>query len=109
MPYFVKKPIVLEARQVCSQQGHAVAEWCGGRYDDVVHQITVPSLEGDHTGASGDWVVKGTRGEFLVVRRDIFEETYEPAAALVSSDEDQIRQAMAEAQANPGRVGRAGG
>ncbi len=34
---------------------------------------------------TGDWVVRGTRGEFWPVRGDIFAETYEPAEAQVTA------------------------
>jgi hypothetical protein len=74
-----KKPIALEARQVCSPLGRETAAWCGSRYDDTLHQITVQTLEGPLAANSGDWIVKGTRGEFWPVRSDIFDETYEPA------------------------------
>lgn len=76
-----KKPIPLEARQVCSVHGREVAQWCGSRYDDVLHRIIVHTLEGPLPAWSGDWIVKGTRGEFWPVRADVFAETYEPAQA----------------------------
>lgn len=73
-----KKPIELEARQITLASGEFVAWWCGGTWGTTA--LTVPSLEGPHLGRVGDWVLKGTHGEFWVVRGDIFAETYEPVA-----------------------------
>lgn len=39
--------------------------------------FTVDTLEGRMTGHKGDWIVKGIRGEFYIVKDDIFKETYE--------------------------------
>jgi hypothetical protein len=77
---FRKRPIVVEARQFCSVNGSAVAEWCGGRHDDVLHRLIIHTLEGDIFAQSGDWVIKGVQGEFYPVRADILAETYDPVA-----------------------------
>jgi hypothetical protein len=36
----------------------------------------VHTLEGDHEGAAGDYLMKGVRGELYPCKKDIFEETY---------------------------------
>lgn len=88
-----KKPIAVAARQFTHETFREVAGWCGGSYniDPFGYgRLTVPSLEGDHEGTFGDWVLKGTQGEFWVVRGDIFAETYEPADGTVP-DPDDVR------------------
>jgi hypothetical protein len=39
--------------------------------------MMVYTLEGTMTGAIGDYLIKGIRGEFYFCAREIFEETYE--------------------------------
>lgn len=80
MPRYRKKPVVIEARQFCSVNGSAVAAWCGGQHDDVLHRLVIHTLEGDMIAQSGDWIIKGVQGEFYPCRSDIFEATYEPEA-----------------------------
>jgi hypothetical protein len=79
MSLYRKKPVVIEARQVCSVYGPEVAAWCGSKYDDVLHQIKIETLEGVMTAQSGDWIIKGVQGEFYPIKDPIFRETYESA------------------------------
>ena len=37
----------------------------------------VKSLEGDHQGKEGDYLVEGIRGELYICDKDIFEESYQ--------------------------------
>lgn len=80
-----KKPIPVEARQVPpssdGQSGLELAAWCGGSVSGTYAEpkIFVPTLEGELVARVGDWIVKGTRGEFWPVKGDIFAETYESA------------------------------
>jgi hypothetical protein len=41
--------------------------------------LIIPTLEGDHTAITGDWIIKGIKGEFYPCKPDIFEKTYEVA------------------------------
>ena len=59
MKKYVKKPVPVEARQL----GRAAK---------------IETLEGVLRGKKGDYLVVGVRGERYIVKRDIFEETYEP-------------------------------
>ena len=45
---------------------HGDAIWC-----------FVKTLEGEMQFEIGDYIIKGVRGEFYPIKRDIFEETYE--------------------------------
>lgn len=91
MPYFVKKPVVIEARQwVDVNNPHEILEWinyeiydqhketpCLCRYafylDD---KIVIPTLEGDMEASVGDWIIQGVMGEFYPCKHDIFQATY---------------------------------
>lgn len=58
MSTYVKKPVPVRARQ-------------------IKRAMKVETLEGTFHGRKGDYLVVGVRGEKYIVRRDIFEETYE--------------------------------
>lgn len=85
MSRYRKKPIEVEARQITAGMMAEIAYWCGGEYFrrsvSAPARIMVQTLEGPLAAHSGDWIIKGTRGEFWPVRQDIFAETYEPVAA----------------------------
>jgi hypothetical protein len=79
MGRYRKKPVVIEARQFTKVNGHELADWCGGLYDDIACALIIPTLEGNLTGTLGDWIIKGVAGEFYPCKPDIFAATYEPA------------------------------
>lgn len=85
MSFFRKKPVVIEARLVDSQDYDGLVEtvrWCGGRaigWDDKL--IAIDTLEGTMEAAAGDWIIKGVAGEFYPCKPSIFESTYEPVEA----------------------------
>ena len=74
---FRKKPVVIEARQYTrnSLEAEGVAEWCGGEQTD--EGIIIHTLEGDHLGQYGDWIIQGVKGEFYPCKPGIFLATYE--------------------------------
>lgn len=59
MPWFLKKPMILEAVQ-------------------LTERTEVKTLEGTMVGEPGDWLITGVRGEQYPCKPDIFEELYEP-------------------------------
>ena len=82
MPYYRKKPILVEARQFTGDNFLELQDWSNdlvalSDYDEDA--ICVHSLEGPVWGEKGDYVIKGVRGEFYVCQKDIFEGTYEPS------------------------------
>lgn len=85
MPYFRKRPVVIEAMQWVDGNGFHIASWCGGRVEKALDprqtKIVIPTLEGDITASHGDYVIKGVQGEFYPCKPDIFESTYEPVPA----------------------------
>lgn len=86
MPYFTKRPVIVEARQwdgtlegasdlvdwILSNDGRA--SW-NGLADPVV--VKIDTLEGVMTAQAGDWIIKGVAGEFYPCKPDIFDATYE--------------------------------
>lgn len=89
MPLYRKKPVVIEARRVTSENVREVAAWCGGRVvteakssdpTDVYVGLDIPTLEGVMRGETyhgGDFIIRGVQGEFYPCKPDIFEATYE--------------------------------
>ena len=76
---FVKKPIPVEAVQFTGDNFKELYDFAG---NDIYFQdgyVYIHTLEGDMRmkNKTGDWLVKGIRGEFYSCERSIFEETYE--------------------------------
>jgi hypothetical protein len=89
-----KKPIVIEALQLCyknwdemctflgdiisednpAREATGYSDDCG---EDMYMEMTIPTLEGDHIAKHGDYIIKGVKGEFYPCKPDIFEATYE--------------------------------
>ena len=75
-----KKPVEIDAVQ-----------WTGRNYDEIQNFIgdkvitgfvserglLIQTLEGQMTARTGDYIIKGVKGEFYPCKPDIFEETYE--------------------------------
>jgi len=55
---YVKKPIPIWAKQI------DVTFW-------------VETLEGNHQGREGDYLIRGIKGELYICKKDIFEESYD--------------------------------
>lgn len=79
MPKFRKKPVVIEAVKFNGTNGaevclftHQVLEATGKG------ELIISTLEGDHIASTGDWIIKGIKGEFYPCKPDIFAATYEP-------------------------------
>ena len=67
MPKFRKRPIVIEAERLIT--------------DEIIK-----TPEGNMIGRAGDWLVTGIKGEQYPVRHDIFEATYEPVEEAPNAD-----------------------
>lgn len=82
---FRKKPVVIEAIQIKSDNVSEILEWMGGigitsaGYDNNdMPFIVIQTLEGEMTGLLGSWIIKGVAGEFYPIKNEIFQKTYEP-------------------------------
>lgn len=82
MPFFKKKPVVIEAMLLDNKSSIKVdlVMWCDGKIRDD-GGIDIPTLEGTMTANVGDWIIKGVKGEFYPCKPDIFEATYNPVTA----------------------------
>ena len=85
---FRKKPVVIEAIRFDGTPGGALSlfekfDIPGGKfvpdlYDPALGTLLIPTLEGDHTARTGDFIIRGVQGEFYPCKPDIFAATYEP-------------------------------
>lgn len=82
MTRYRKRPVEVEAWQVGSDEPKPV--WL---LDAMANEIALESsdgrrwsiqtLEGDHFGNVGDYIIQGVKGELYPCKPDIFEQTYE--------------------------------
>ena len=94
---YQKKPVVIEAMQFVSPFDiEVITTWCGGRFkrwtkpsdpSDTCVQIIIPTLEGNVAASAGDFIVRGSKGEFYPCKPDIFEATYEEVGGSGVEDE----------------------
>lgn len=84
MTKFRKLPVVIEARQLTTDNGHFLINWmldsdpsCATIFNDDLVTLNIQTLGGWHKADIGDWIIKGVKGEFYPCKPDIFEATYE--------------------------------
>ncbi len=84
---FRKKPVEIEATQFDGtvESANQILGWIGSNGADAkrIHTtqpergIAIATLEGDMHASSGDWIIRGVKGEFYPCKPDIFEATYD--------------------------------
>ena len=79
-----KKPIVIEAARLFNDSLPDITGWLSdGKasvdfdWSDGDLSLTIKTLEGDMRADRGDWIVRGTAGEFYPVKHEIFKDIYE--------------------------------
>ena len=77
-----KKPVVIEARRLTNENINEIAKWVNtteAGFDDGFTEcfVLIKTLEGDMYAKTGDYIIKGVKGEFYPCKPDIFEMTYE--------------------------------
>lgn len=95
MVKYRKKPVEVEAVQLCLKNWGAVCEFLGdiisasnpgilvNEPSDTCYEfgpwigVYIPTLEGRMLARHGDWIIKGVKGEFYPCKPDIFAATYE--------------------------------
>ena len=86
---FRKRPVVIEAVRWTGENRQEILDfigmsghWQAGRsgFRDEVGgaEVVIYTLEGNHVGRIGDWIIRGVKGEFYPCKPDIFAATYEP-------------------------------
>lgn len=100
MPFYRKKPVVIEAMQFGSTaDASPIIDWIlynGGtaRYhepvpeyvspdgkqghSEILESIAIDTLEGTMSAMLGDYIIRGVHGEFYPCKPEIFAATYEP-------------------------------
>ena len=87
MPFYIKKPIVVEAMEIINT-GNDLLAFCpdikrfamfGGK-----PSVLINTLEGEMWASVGDYIIKGVEGEYYPCKRSIFHATYDP---LIKSQE----------------------
>jgi len=75
-----KRPVVVEAFRYDGTNSDAIVAWAGaaGR-TDLRGRLIITTFEGDHIAEPGDYVMRGTRGEFYPIKPQVFADVYEPA------------------------------
>lgn len=88
---FRKRPVVIEAMRLADDMSNAdeIAQWMHGKAEvkklpgpgrGLHTGLVIHTLEGDMRASPGDWIIRGTQGEFYPCRNDIFVATYEQTA-----------------------------
>lgn len=83
MPFFRKKPVVIEAMQWRGPSDDSALSEFLGRWEWCHNSEGFPCIKtlesggGFHIVDTNDWVIKGTKGEMYPCKPDIFETIYE--------------------------------
>ena len=80
---FRKVPVVIEAWwwDGSFEEAERIAEWMGvpggfGGVGGTTGELRIDTLEGTMHVSSGDYVIRGVKGEFYPCKRNIFKATY---------------------------------
>jgi hypothetical protein len=96
MSKFRKKPVVIDAQQFHGDyvSANVIIQWINesvgfdpknGNDPPAMYyygDLTIRTLEGDMEAKSGDWIIRGVKGEFYPCKPDIFAATYEPLDSI---------------------------
>ena len=77
MAKYRKKPVIIDAIQFTGENFEEIKQFGVQGFNAGIRNMVIKTLEGEMTVLSGDWIVKGVKGEFYPCKPDIFEKTYE--------------------------------
>lgn len=84
MPFYRKKPVVIEAMQNVFGRAVLISDWLGRsgegtlwKFNENKGTFEISTLEGTMVADRNDYIIKGVKGEFYPCKPDIFEQTYE--------------------------------
>lgn len=77
MPKFRKKPVIIEAVCWNGSNNQEIEDFVNDAIIIVEPDLYIETLEGIMMASTGDWIIKGVKGEFYPCKPDIFEQTYE--------------------------------
>jgi hypothetical protein len=80
MAKFRTRPLIKEAVRWTGNNLRTIRKFCpSANYDGSDHKILrIATMEGFIFASSGDWIIRGIRGEFYPCKPDIFAASYEP-------------------------------
>jgi hypothetical protein len=90
MPFFIKKPVRIEAVQWMGSNLREVTKftglsprfsgwtWAAYEKDVLSNGLCIDTLEGTMTVTVGDWIINGGKGECCPCKSEIFAITYDP-------------------------------
>jgi hypothetical protein len=90
-----KKPLVVEALQWTGKNVDEVLKFCSTAVFNIpthistMYDLEIPTLEGNHVAAVGDYIIRGIKGEFYPCKSDIFLASYDECKR--SSDDIVMR------------------
>jgi len=74
---FRKRAVVIEAVRWDGTNPSECLEFMAKGYLTGDGSLEIFTMEGTMRASRGDWIIKGTKGEFYPCKPDIFEEIYE--------------------------------
>jgi len=75
-----KRPLEVDAYPYDGTNAIDIAHWAGNNaYITLRGDLIIRTYEGDHKAEPGDYVMRGTRGEFYPIKPQIYADVYEPA------------------------------
>ena len=113
---YIKKPFPVEAIQFTGMNESEISEfakgkiWVNQQIDpntkyieknpwNTLTRYSIDTLEGEMRFDVGDYIVKGIKGEFYAVDKEIFEETYEEASNIgFAAEQDMIQETAEQAR-----------
>lgn len=69
--------VAVAAKIVFWAEGHGVAIEIGHSDDHIKDLLRIPTPEGVMTANKGDWIIRGTIGEFYPCKDEVFQRKYE--------------------------------
>jgi len=75
-----KRPLVVDAYRYDGDNAVDIAHWAGqpNAYITLRGDLVIRTFEGDHKAEPGDYVMRGTRGEFYPIKPEVYDDVYEP-------------------------------
>ena len=75
---FQKIPVVIEAMQWNGPADDSALAAFAGNWVSIGARVYITTPEGAMSVSPGDWVIRGTKGEFYPCKPDIFATIYQP-------------------------------
>ncbi len=82
MPKYVKRPVEIEAIQWTGDNRREIFDFCDQSYFNTKFEtgelvLMIQTLEGTMEASTGDYIIKGIKGEFYIADKKKFIEEYQ--------------------------------